>query len=71
MIRKIGVFSAALVAGAASYDYFSGSYLFTRNLRTLKCGLHILYAYKYAFNENNYLEIHESVAKDIYESKLI
>ena len=30
--------------------------------------MHILYGYKIAFNEENYLDIHESIAKDIYES---
>jgi len=33
--------------------------------------LHILYGYKIAFNEDNYLDIHESIAKDIYESKCV
>ncbi len=68
MIRKIGILSALAFGTAAAYDVISDSYVFTRNLRTIKCGLYILYAYKIAFNENNYLEIHESVAKMIYES---
>lgn len=56
-------------AGAKLYETQTESYIFTRNLRTIKCGLHILYAYKIAFNEENYLDIHESVAEDIYNSK--
>lgn len=68
MIRKIGILSALALGGGAAYDVLSDSYVFTRNLRTIKCGLYILYAYKIAFNENNYLEIHENVAKIIYES---
>lgn len=58
MIRKLGIFTSFLVGGAAAYDVITDSYVFTRNLRTIKCGLYILYAYKIAFNENNYLEIH-------------
>lgn len=66
MIRKIGKAFALTATCAATYDYVSESYIFTRTLRTLRCGLHIVYAYKIQFNENNYLEIHESVAEDIY-----
>lgn len=72
MIRKFKKFSAfttAAILGAAAYDNITESYIFTRTLRTIKCGIHILWAYKVAFNETNYLDIHESVAKDIYESK--
>lgn len=59
MIRKIGktiaVTTAVGVATAASYDYLSDSYIFTRTFRALRCGLHIVYAYKVQFNENNFL----------------
>lgn len=68
MIRKLALGLGTLTLSAAAYDIFSDSYVFTRNLRTIRCGLHILWAYKVAFNESNYLEIHDSVAKDIYES---
>lgn len=70
MIRKLGIAATTAVLGAAAYDVISDSYVFTRNLRTIKCGIHILYAYKIAFDEKNYLQIHESVAEDIYESIL-
>lgn len=55
MIRKLGIFTTLAVAGGAAYDVLSDSYVFSRNLRTIKCGLYILYAYKIAFNENNFL----------------
>lgn len=51
---------------AKAYEISNESYMFTRMIRTIKCGLHILYAYKIAFDEHNYLDIHDSVAKDIY-----
>jgi hypothetical protein len=66
MIRKLGIAATTAILGAAAYDISTESYVFTRNLRTIKCGIHILYAYKIAFNEHNYLQIHEDVAKDIY-----
>lgn len=54
MIRKIGKFVAKTtalgVAAAAVYDVTSDSYIFTRTLRALRCGLHIVYAYKIQFN---------------------
>ncbi len=62
MIRKIGKFVAKTtalgVAAAAVYDVTSDSYIFTRTLRALRCGLHIVYAYKIQFNENNVFEVH-------------
>lgn len=69
MLRKVGISLLLAAAGAKLYETQTESYIFTRNLRTIKCGLHILYAYKIAFNEENYLDIHESVAEDIYNSK--
>jgi hypothetical protein len=69
MLRKIGISLLVAAAGAKLYESQTESYIFTRNLRTIKCGLHILYSYKILFNEDNYLDIHESVAEDIYNSK--
>lgn len=40
-----------------------------RNLNTLRCGFWILWNYKVRFNADNYMEIHDMTAKDIYESK--
>lgn len=68
MLRKLGLGLLVVAAGARLYETQTESYIFTRNLRTVRCGLHILYAYKVAFNEENYLDIHESVAEDIYNS---
>lgn len=69
MIRKLGLSLLGIAGAAHAYESYNESYIFTRNLRTVRCGIHILYAYKIAFNEDNYLDIHESIAKDIYESK--
>jgi hypothetical protein len=69
MLRTIGI-GLLLTAGAARlYETQTESYIFTRNLRTIRCGLNILYSYKVSFNEENYLDIHEEVAEDIYNSK--
>jgi hypothetical protein len=67
-MKKLFFGSLAIIATGGIYERLSESYIFTRNLRTIRCGLHILYAYKIAFNKDNYLDIHESIAKDIYES---
>lgn len=69
MLKKIGLAFFGLAATAKIYETATDSYIFTRTLRTVRCGLHILYAYKIAFNEDNYLDIHESIAEDIYNSK--
>ena len=54
MIRKLGI--CLLGVGAAhAYESYTESYIFSRNLRTVRCGLHILYAYKVAFSKENYL----------------
>jgi hypothetical protein len=68
MLLKFGLGTLGLLTLAKVYESTTDSYVFTRNLRTIRCGLHILYAYKIAFNENNYLDIHEGVAEDIYNS---
>lgn len=70
MLKKIGYSFLGLTLAAHAYERYQESYIFTRNLRTIRCGLHILYGYKIAFNEENYLDIHESIAKDIYESSI-
>ena len=64
--KKLGISILSLGLADKAYEVYDESYMFSRMLRTIKCGLHILYAYKIAFDEHNYLEIHESVAKDIY-----
>lgn len=58
MLRKIGISLLVAAAGARLYETQTESYIFTRNLRTVRCGLYILYAYKISFNEDNYLDIH-------------
>lgn len=50
MLLKFGLGSLGLIGAAKIYDVASESNVFSRNLRTIKCGLHILYAYKIAFN---------------------
>ena len=76
MIRKFTTFQrfgATLLGFAAlakAYEVYDESYMFTRILRTVKCGIHILYAYKIQFDQGNYLDIHDSVAQDIYESTI-
>lgn len=44
--------------------------LLLRSLRTIRCGLNILYQYKVRFDATNANEIHELIAKDIYETCL-
>lgn len=51
MIRKFAFATASLSLGAAAYDRYTETYVVTRTLRTVRCGLHILYSYKIAFNE--------------------
>jgi hypothetical protein len=36
----------------------------------MACGLRILYNYKVAFNEDNFMDIHEYTARDIYNTCL-
>lgn len=57
-----------IIGAGAGFDWVTDSYVFTRNLRTALCGLKILYSYKIKFSEKNYLEIHEDIAKSIYNS---
>ena len=68
MIRKLAIGLTGLAVAGKAYETYQESHIFTRTFRTIRCGLHILYAYKIAFNEENYLDIHESVAEDIYNS---
>jgi hypothetical protein len=51
MLRKIGLGFLGVAASAKIYESYTESYIFTRTLRTIRCGLHILYAYKVSFNE--------------------
>jgi len=55
MLRKLTYGLLGAVAVGKAYEVYTESYIFTRNLRTIRCGIHILYAYKIAFNEENYL----------------
>ena len=50
-MKKIALFTSTLIGSGLAYDYLSDSYVFTRNLRTVRCGINILYSYKIAFNE--------------------
>ena len=43
------------VGGLFGYERYSESYILTRTLRTIDCGLLILYSYKWAFDKDNYL----------------
>ncbi len=70
-MRKLAILTGGLIGSTYAYDHITESFIFTRNLRTIKCGLNILYSYKIAFNEDNCMQIHENIAKDIYESKFI
>lgn len=47
-----------IIIGGKTYESCNESYIFTRNLRMIRCGLNILYSYKISFNEENYLDIH-------------
>lgn len=58
MLKKFGLGLLGLATTAKIYESYTDSYIFTRTFRTISCGIHILYAYKIAFNEDNYLEIH-------------
>lgn len=42
--------------------------ILSRNLRTIRCGLNILYQYKWRFDASCAEEVHEAIAKDIYET---
>ena len=63
--KRVFLGGLALILG---YDALTEEKIILRNLNTIRCGLKILYNYKIRFNANNYLEVHEDVAKDIYES---
>ena len=71
MLKKIATSLATATTLAYAYDHFTQSHIVERNLRTAKCLLYILYSYKLNFNEENYLQVHESVAQAIYDSTLI
>ncbi len=49
------------------YDYNTREQVAIRNLRTVWCGMKLLYNYKIRFSEDNFNEIHETTARDIYE----
>lgn len=59
------------LAALLTYDYFTPQRIILRNLNTVRCGLRILYDYKIKFNSENVMQIHEGVAKDIYESNIL
>ncbi len=65
-MKKLAILTGGLIGSAYAYDNITESFVFTRNLRTIRCGLNILYSYKIAFNEENCMQIHEDIAKDIY-----
>ncbi len=67
-MKKFAIGSLAFACLARLYETQTESYVFTRNLRTIKCGINILYSYKFAFDSHNYLEIHDNIAEDIYNS---
>jgi hypothetical protein len=71
MKRKFVIGTIGLVCLARFYETYTESYIFTRNFRTIRCGINILYSYKIAFNENNYLQIHDNIAEDIYNSNFL
>ena len=52
---------------AGLYDYNSNEKVITRSLRTLKIGIKLVYNYKFRFNPETAMEIHETTAKDILE----
>ncbi len=56
--RKVGLGLLGAGVGVALWERYNESYNFTRTLRTVRCGLYILYSYKLAFNADNYYEIH-------------
>ncbi len=58
MLKKIGLSFLGVATLAHAYETYNDTYIYTRNLRTIRCGLHILYGYKIAFNEDTYLDIH-------------
>lgn len=49
-LSKFALFTSSLIGSALAYDNITESYVFARNLRTIKCGINILYSYKIAFN---------------------
>jgi hypothetical protein len=54
------------LAAIAIYDCLTPEKILIRNLNTLRCGFWILYNYKIRFNADNYMQIHDDTAKDIY-----
>lgn len=49
-LKRFAIFAASAISAGAAYDVISESYVFTRNLRAIRCGINILYQYKIRFN---------------------
>ena len=62
MLKKFLYSSVSVFCLAKGYETYHETYVFTRIFRTLSTGLKILYYYKIAFDEKNYLDIHEYIA---------
>ncbi|CAD8165848.1 unnamed protein product [Paramecium pentaurelia] len=67
-MRKFLKYSLGLGLAAFGYDEYNESKIIRRNANTIRCGLNILYQYKIRFNAENANDVHETVAKDIYET---
>lgn len=62
MFKKFLYSSVSVFCLAKGYETYNETYVFSRICRTLSTGFKILYYYKIAFDEKNYLDIHEYIA---------
>lgn len=65
-VKMTSVFTMGSGCVYMLYDYNSRYQLQTRNLRTLWTGMKLVYNYKVKLNVENVDEVHEQVAKDLY-----
>ena len=59
MLKRTVLPVGTLAIGAKVYDEVTGTFIFTRTLRAVNCGLYILYAYGTVYNSGNYSEVHK------------
>ena len=70
MIKRLLASLIGVTGLGYAYDNYTQSYIVERNFRTAKCLLYILYEYKMNFYPENYLQVHEQVAKVIIDSNM-
>jgi aarF domain-containing kinase len=68
MLRLLSKVTVASTAAYVAYDSTTREKNILRCARTIRCGLNVLYQYKIRFSAENSNEVHEIVARDIYET---